>query len=202
MTQRLSMSGGIKDVMNKKSIDDDFLVKSAQKGIAGAYNSLLERYELKIRRTLYVYLNDSSQVNDLTQEVLLKVFRYLPYFKEESSFSTWLHRIIINTLKNHYRTMSSQIELESHYPYEAIESNNSSPEHQLIGLEFSAQVESALSRLSEDLKSCYGMFLFEGQSYDEIAKALDCPIGTVRSRIFRARKLMMHYVGHSHTLNS
>lgn len=188
----------IKDVMNKNTVvNDECLVRAAQKGVAGAFNLLLERYSIKIQQTLYFYLNDSSQVNDLTQEVLFKVFRHLPYFKEESSFSTWLHRIILNTLKNHFRSISTQDVLSVEYVYEDLVSTNLSPEHQLINIELGEQVESALSRLSAELKSCYGMHVFEGQSYDEIAKAMGCPIGTVRSRIFRARKLMIDYVGYN-----
>ncbi|MGL6029192.1 MAG: sigma-70 family RNA polymerase sigma factor [Legionella sp.] len=183
--------------MNKKTVDDECLIRAAQKGVASAFNLLLERYRAKIQQTLYFYLNDSSQVNDLTQEVLFKVFRHLPYFKEESSFPTWLHRIILNTLKNHFRSICAQDSLSVECIYEDLVSTNLSPEHQLISLELGEQVESALSRLSAELKLCYGMHVFEGQSYDEIAKVMDCPIGTVRSRIFRARKLMIDYVGYN-----
>lgn len=176
---------------------DEHLVKLAQNGNTKAYNELFKRYHPKIQQMIYFYIHDRASVNDLEQEVLLKVFRHLHYFKEESQFSTWLYRIIQNTIKNHLRTMSLRLDSEAQFAKEQYSTTYRSPESQLMNRELGEQVESAISRLSEDLRLCYGMHIFEGKTYEDIAKKMHCPIGTVRSRIFRARKLMIDFVGHS-----
>lgn len=180
------------------SCSDEQLVRLAQNGNINAYNTLLGRYHHKIQQIIYFYIHDQASVNDLAQDVLLKVYRYLDYFKEQSLFSTWLYKIIHNTIKNYFRAINQRIDSEKQYindeHYTAL---GSSPEYALINSEFGEQIESAISRLSEDLRICYGMYLFEGYSYEDIAKKMHCPIGTVRSRIFRARKLLINYIGHS-----
>lgn len=178
--------------MNDKiGYSDEDLVNLAQQGDKEAYNLLFARYTNKIQQIIYFHINDRTYVNDLTQEVLLKVYRYLHYFKEKSQFSTWLYRITHNTIKNYYRSLSTrsdlEIELEDNQEYLA----HQSPEYTLILIEFGEQLELAVSLLSDDLRLCYGMYLFDGQSYEAIAEKMACPIGTVRSRIFRARKLLM-----------
>ncbi|MCL5271900.1 MAG: sigma-70 family RNA polymerase sigma factor [Gammaproteobacteria bacterium] len=181
--------------MNKEtSYSDKYLIELARNGNELAYNRLLERYNHKVQKIIAFYVNDRSYAKDLAQEVLLKVYRYLRYFKEESQFSTWLNKIIQNTIKNYYRSKTLQIDSEAHFVAEQNLTYNNSPEHQLINTEFSIQIENAISRLSEELKLCYGLHVFEGQRYEDIAKKLDCPIGTVRSRIYRARKLVTHFI--------
>lgn len=177
------------------SCSDEYLVRLSQQGYSDACNILLQRYNHKVQQFIYFYVNDQTLVHDLAQEVLLKVYRHLKYFKEDSQFSTWLYRIVQNTLKNHFRSISLRLDSEAHYADEYYHSLCHSPEHQLINIEFGEQIAIAISRLSEELRICYGMHIFEGQTYEDIAKEMQCPIGTVRSRIFRARKLMMDYVG-------
>ncbi len=180
------------------SYSDEQLVGLAQNGNINAYNILLGRYHHKIQQIIYFYIHDQASVNDLSQDVLLKVYRYLDYFKEESLFSTWLYKIIQNTIKNYFRSINQRMDSEKQYiKDEQYTSVGSSPEYTLINIEFGEQIESAISRLSEDLRICYGMYLFEGSTYEDIAKKMHCPIGTVRSRIFRARKLLISYIGHS-----
>ncbi|BCA95500.1 RNA polymerase sigma factor [Legionella antarctica] len=181
----------------KTGDSDEQLVRLAQKGNINAYNMLLGRYDHKIQHIIYFYTNDRSTVNDLAQEVLFKVYRYLDYFKEESTFSTWLYKITQNTVKNHFRTVSQRLDSEAQFVNEQYSVLNSSPEHLLINMEFGKQIESAISRLSEELRICYGMHILQGFTYEDIAKKMHCPIGTVRSRIFRARKLLINYIGQS-----
>ncbi|WP_058534991.1 sigma-70 family RNA polymerase sigma factor [Legionella saoudiensis] len=179
--------------MNRNvSYSDEELVNLARQGNKEAYNLLFTRYHNKVQQIIYFHLNDQSHVNDIAQEVLIKVFRYLRYFKEQSQFSTWLYRITKNTIKNHYRSASIRTDLETVFEENQTHSmTHQSPEYALIIIEFSEQLELAISMLSEELRACYGMHIFDGQTYEDIAKKMDCPIGTVRSRIFRARKLLM-----------
>jgi RNA polymerase sigma-70 factor (ECF subfamily) len=176
---------------NNASYSDEDLVNLAQQGDMRAYNLLLARYNSKIQQIIYFHINDQAYVHDLAQEVLLKVYRYLHYFKEKSQFSTWLYRITQNTIKNHYRTTNLNTDLEKQLIDNQEHTVHPSPEYLLINIEFGEQVELAISMLSDDLRVCYAMHLFEGHTYEDIAKKMDCPIGTVRSRIFRARKLLM-----------
>ncbi len=181
--------------MNKDtSYTDEYLVELARNGNALAYNTLLERYNHKVQQIICFYINDPSNAKDLAQEVLLKVYRYLDRFKEESQFSTWLYKITQNTIKNYYRSRTMQLDSEAHYVDEQYSIYYHSPEHQLMNMEFNKQIEHAISQLSEELRLCYGLHVFEGHKYEEIAKKLDCPIGTVRSRIYRARKLLTDFV--------
>lgn len=175
---------------------DGALVRFAQAGNARAYSLLLERYDYKIRQIIYFNVNDQSHVNDLAQEVFLKIFRHLEDFKEESEFSTWLFRIVHNTIKNYYRTMSLRINSEAQFANEQSLCFFSSPEKQIMNEELGELVDAAVAQLSEDLRLCYGMHLFEGQTYEAIAERMRCPIGTVRSRIFRARRLVKCFVSH------
>jgi RNA polymerase sigma-70 factor, ECF subfamily len=179
---------------NQFSSNDGYLIQLAQKGNKEAYDNLLSRYHHKIKQIIYFYVNDHANANDLVQEVLLKVFRYLPDFKEDSEFSTWLYRIVQNTIKNYFRSASLRLDSEAQFANEQSMSLCSSPEYQLMNIELGELVENAVARLSEDLRLCYGMHVFEGQTYEAIAQRMHCPIGTVRSRIFRARKLVMGFV--------
>lgn len=180
---------------SETSYSDEQLVALAQDGNTNAYNMLLGRYHHKIQQVIYFYINDRASVNDLTQEVLIKVYRYLDYFKEESLFSTWLYKITQNTIKNYFRAVSQRLDSEAQFVNEHYSSLGHSPESLLINMEFGEQIESAISRLTEELRLCYGMHLLEGYTYEDIAKRMHCPIGTVRSRIFRARKLLINYIG-------
>jgi RNA polymerase sigma-70 factor, ECF subfamily len=184
------------EVMEKNtSYSDEHLIGLARNGNAQAYASLFERYRLKIQQIIYFYTNDHSHVNDLSQEVLIKIYRHLHYFKEECQFSTWLYRVTQNTIKNYFRSVALRVDSEAQFADVYYADNYESPEGQLLNNEFNEQIQYAISRLSEELRICYGMHIFEGQTYEDIAKRLDCPIGTVRSRIYRARKLMADYVG-------
>lgn len=179
------------------SCTDEQLITDAQKGNKEAYNTLLTRYSTKLTHLISFNVIDQSQVHDISQEVLLKVYRYLPHFKLESQFSTWLYRITKNTIKNHYRMTTLRLESETEFAYQQNHNSNESPEYQASSIELGKQVEEAIAQLSQELRDCYGLHTFEGQSYEEIAKEMNCPIGTVRSRIYRARKLLSDSVNNN-----
>lgn len=180
---------------NKTSYSDEDLVTLAQQGSRDAFNLLFARYYNKVVKIIHFHIHDQTHVNDLAQEVLLKAYRYLSYFKEQCHFSTWLYRITQNTIKNYYRTASISTDLEAEFAEDKDYSEQQSPECLLINSELGEQLNSAIARLSADLRDCYGMYLFDGQTYEDIARKMDCPIGTVRSRIFRARKLLRASIG-------
>lgn len=179
-------------------VSDNYLVKLAQRGDSKAYQALIKRYYAKISKIMYVNVNDHHMANDLTQEVLLKIVRYLRRFKVESEFYTWVYRIAQNTIKNHYRASQIRAVNENELIYELSHRVHHSPEHHLMQLELTKEVEKNLQKLSEDLRECYGRFQFEGKSYEIIAKEMNCPIGTVRSRIFRARKILTDAIQTKH----
>lgn len=181
--------------MDKSPPSDKDLVRLAQQGNLKAYNALLDRHHQKIKQIIHFYIADQANVNDLVQDVFLKIIRHFQDFKEESEFSTWMYRIVQNTLKNYFRAIDLRLDSETQYANEQSFSLSASPEHQLMNIELSDLIETAVSQLSEDLRLCYGMHIFEGQTYETIAQRMHCPIGTVRSRIFRARKLVMGLVG-------
>lgn len=176
------------------SYSDKHLVSLAQQGNMHAYNLLFERYNSKILKIIYFQIHDHANLNDLAQDVLIKVFRYLPDFKEQSEFSTWLYKITKNTIKNHYRILDQRLEGEAQYLAGNEDTFSDSPERGAINLEFNEQLELALAALPEDLRTSYSLHTFEGQSYEDIAVEMNCPIGTVRSRIFRARKLLIDFM--------
>lgn len=166
------------------------LVRRAQGGDRSSCNLLLQQYSDKIKQMIVFHVNDKSMVHDLSQEVFLKIYRYLPHFKQESQFPTWLYRITQNTIKNYYRSMSPFLDSESFLSYQQEQRGNQNPESMMMCMELNYLLETALVSLPEELRLCYDLHVLEGQSYEDISRIMDCPIGTVRSRIHRARKLL------------
>lgn len=183
---------------NMPSVDDVSLVRLACKGNGVALNQLLKRYHYKTKKIVFFYFNNETHADDLTQEVLLKVFLNLHCFKEDSQFSTWVYRITQNTIKNYLRLHQLRAISEEEYINDQAIAEDYTPEQQLIYNELGEQIIKALARLSDDLKLCYGKYALEGKSYECIANEMHCPIGTVRSRIFRARQLLIDFVSNSH----
>jgi len=179
--------------MSEKAIDQE-LVKQAQAGDTKAFEMLVTRYQQKVANIISRYVRDRDEVLDVTQEVFIKVYKALPRFRGDSAFYTWIYRIAINTSKNHLvarsrRIQNSDVEPEEAERYaSALEMQNfDTPEAEYARQEIETAVTRAVDDLPEDLRSAIVMREVDGMSYDEIAKAMDCPIGTVRSRIFRAR---------------
>jgi RNA polymerase sigma-70 factor, ECF subfamily len=174
---------------------DHELVSMVQQGDKRAFDLLVLKYQQKVASLISRYIRDSTEVMDVTQEAFLKAYRALPGFRGESAFYTWLYRIAINTVKNHLvaqgrRPPGDDVEAEV---AEQMEMGNrlrefGTPENHLLTEEIARTVQQALDELPTDLRTAIVLREFEGLSYEEIANAMDCPIGTVRSRIFRARE--------------
>jgi RNA polymerase sigma-70 factor (ECF subfamily) len=181
--------------MAERGIDQQ-LVERAQRGDKRAFELLVEKYQRRLARLVSRLVKDPGEVEDVTQEAFIKAYRALPSFRGDSAFYTWLYRIGVNTAKNYLvatgrRTpTSTDVEAEEAEGFEGGEllRDINTPESLLLSKEIGATVNAAIDALPEELRSAIQLRELEGMSYDEIAKLMDCPIGTVRSRIFRARE--------------
>jgi RNA polymerase sigma-70 factor, ECF subfamily len=181
--------------MSDREIDRQ-LVERAQRGDKQAFELLVEKYQRKLARLLSRFIRDPAEVEDVTQEAFIKAYRALPAFRGDSAFYTWLYRIGINTAKNYLMAMgrraptSTEIEAEDAEGFEEGEQlrDINTPESLLMSNEIAETVNSTIEQLPEELRTAIQMREIDGMSYEDIAKAMDCPIGTVRSRIFRARE--------------
>ncbi|HEY6967463.1 MAG TPA: RNA polymerase sigma factor RpoE [Burkholderiales bacterium] len=181
--------------MSERAVDQQ-LVERAQRGDKRAFELLVEKYQRKLARLLSRLIRDPGEVEDVTQEAFIKAYRALPSFRGDSAFYTWLYRIGINTAKNYLVAMgrraptSTDVEAEEAEGQEGGEllRDINTPESLLLSKEIGDTVNSAIESLPEELRSAIQLRELDGMSYEEIAKLMDCPIGTVRSRIFRARE--------------
>jgi RNA polymerase sigma-70 factor (ECF subfamily) len=175
---------------------DSQLVARAQQGDQQAFNLLVVKYQRKLSRLLSRFIRDQAEVEDVTQEAFIKAYRALPAFRGDSAFYTWLYRIGINTAKNYLMAMgrraptSTEVGAEEAEGFEEGEQlrDINTPESVLLSNEIAETVNSTIEQLPEELRRAIQMREIEGMSYEDIALAMDCPIGTVRSRIFRARE--------------
>ncbi len=174
---------------------DQQLVERVQRGDKRAYDLLVLKYQHRIVSLVSRYMRDQSEVLDVTQEAFIKAYRALPGFRGDSAFYTWLYRIAINTAKNYLvsrsrRPPDSDIDVDQgDYQGESLAlSDIESPENRLEADQLEAVVYKAIDDLPEELKIAVTLREFDGLSYEEIAGVMDCPVGTVRSRIFRARE--------------
>jgi RNA polymerase sigma-70 factor (ECF subfamily) len=181
--------------MSDRDIDQQ-LVERVQRGDKQAYGLLVEKYRRKLGRLLSRFIRDPAEVEDVVQEAFIKAYRALPNFRGESAFYTWLYRIGINTAKNYLVAMgrrpqtSTEIEVDDAEHFEEGEDLRTmdTPETELMSKEIAKTVQLAIEALPDDLRTAIVLREIEGLSYEEIAAAMNCPIGTVRSRIFRARE--------------
>ncbi len=174
---------------------DRRLIERVQQGDRAAFDALVRKYEGKLIKLIGRYVKDQSEVLDVAQESFLKAYRALPNFRGDSAFYTWLYRIAINTAKNHLVAQGRRPPAEDidsvtaeHYDGESNLKDYGTPEHQILKDEIERTVIEAIDALPPDLRAAITLRELEGLSYEEIAEAMDCPIGTVRSRIFRARE--------------
>jgi RNA polymerase sigma-70 factor (ECF subfamily) len=180
--------------MGERNVDRE-LVQRVQKGEKNAFDVLVRKYQFKIIKLISRYVHDPNEAMDVAQEAFLKAYRALPGFRGESAFYTWLYRIAINTAKNYLvaqgrRPPGSDIDAHDAEQYEgqSLLKEYETPERLLLKDEIEATVFKAIEDLPEDLRTAITLRELEGMSYEEIAQAMGCPIGTVRSRIFRARE--------------
>ena len=181
--------------MSEREIDQK-LVERAQAGDKHAFELLVAKYQRKLGRLLSRFVRDAAEVEDVAQEAFIKAYRALPSFRGESAFYTWLYRIGINTAKNHL--LANKRRPPANTPFDAEEAESfeeggllhevSTPENELMSKQVVDVVQASLQQLPEDLRSALTLREIEGLSYEEIASVMNCPIGTVRSRIFRARE--------------
>ena len=174
---------------------DQQLVVKVQKGDKRAFDLLVLKYQHKIFGLISRYVRDADEVQDVAQEAFIKAYKALPRFRGDSAFYTWLYRIAINTAKNHLvsrsrRPPGTDVEVQDAEYYESGGAlrDIENPETALYGAELKAVVEGAIGALPEDLRTAVTLREFDGLSYEDIADIMDCPVGTVRSRIFRARE--------------
>ncbi|WP_440995573.1 RNA polymerase sigma factor RpoE [Arhodomonas sp. SL1] len=177
------------------SESDAALVARAKAGDKQAFNVLVLKYQHKLIKLISRYVHDQSEAMDVAQEAFIKAYRALPRFRGDSSFYTWLYRIAINTAKNHLVSMGrrppdSDVDAQDaeRYDVDSPLKDHESPEALARRDEVQQAVLDAIEELPEDLRTAVTLREFEGMTYEEIAQAMDCPIGTVRSRIFRARE--------------
>ena len=180
--------------MGEKQVDK-VLVERVQKGDKRAFDLLVQKYQHKIVNLISRYVSDHAEQLDVAQEAFIKAYRAIGNFRGDSAFYTWLYRIAINTAKNHLvalgrRPPASDIDSADaeQYDFDTRLKDRDTPENELLKDEIEATVFAAIAELPEDLKTAITLREMEGMSYEEIAQAMECPIGTVRSRIFRARE--------------
>ena len=181
--------------MGDREVDQQ-LVERAQRGDKRAFELLVMKYQRKLGRLLSRMVRDPGEVEDVTQEAFIKAYRALPNFRGESAFYTWLYRIAINTAKNYLVALGRRAPTTTEFDNEDAESfddaealrDTATPENELMGREVAAAVNKAVDSLPDDLRTAITLREIEGLSYEEIAGVMNCPIGTVRSRIFRARE--------------
>jgi RNA polymerase sigma-70 factor (ECF subfamily) len=187
--------------MSNESTDKE-LVKRVQKGDKGAFDLLVLKYEHKIVNLVMRYVRDPETALDISQEAFIKAYRALPRFRGDSAFYTWLYRIAVNTAKNHLaaqrrRPMDIELDLQDpeQYGLHAKLKETDTPESVSLGHELQESLERAIQALPDDLRTAIVLRELDGMSYEEIAQTMDCPVGTVRSRIFRARDAIGKKVG-------
>ncbi|MBT8446439.1 MAG: RNA polymerase sigma factor RpoE [Gammaproteobacteria bacterium] len=174
---------------------DQALVERVQRGDSRAFDLLVQKYQTRIVKLVSRYVREPNDALDIAQEAFLKAYRALPNFRGDSAFYTWLYRIAINTAKNYLVSLSRrpmEVDLDrgdgDNYDIETIQHDVATPERLLATEQIREQILQALDELPDDLRTAITLREMDGMSYEDIAVTMGCPIGTVRSRIFRARE--------------
>jgi RNA polymerase sigma-70 factor (ECF subfamily) len=175
---------------------DQILVERVQRGDQEAFGLLVTKYQRKLIRLLSRLIRDPAEVEDVAQETFIKAYRALPNFRGDSAFYTWLYRIGVNNAKNwllsHGRRAPTSTETDSEeaegYAENELLHDTDTPEHMLMSKQIAETVNGAIEKLPHELRTAITLRELDGLSYEEISEAMNCPIGTVRSRIFRARE--------------
>jgi RNA polymerase sigma-70 factor, ECF subfamily len=184
--------------MSDRLVDQE-LVERVQAGDKRAFDLLVLKYQRKVQRLVSRFVRDSGEVDDVVQEAFIKAYRALPTFRGDAAFYTWIYRIAINCAKNYLASPARRIVPQSDLisedddDAESFERNDglhdvATPDAEYASKQIAEAVNRAMAALPDDLRTAVTLREIEGLSYEEIAEAMDCPIGTVRSRIFRARE--------------
>jgi RNA polymerase sigma-70 factor, ECF subfamily len=181
--------------MGDREVDQQ-LVERAQRGDKQAFELLVVKYQRKLGRLLSRFIRDPAEVEDVAQEAFIKAYRALPSFRGDSAFYTWLYRIGINTAKNYLVALGRRAPTTTEFDSEEAENfedgdqlrDLNTPEAELMTRQIAATVNQTMEELPEELRTAITLREIEGMSYEDIANVMNCPIGTVRSRIFRARE--------------
>jgi RNA polymerase sigma-70 factor (ECF subfamily) len=181
--------------MGDREVDQQ-LVERAQRGDKRAFELLVVKYQRKLARLLSRFIRDPGEVEDVAQEAFIKAYRALPSFRGDSAFYTWLYRIGINAAKNYLVAMGRRAPTSTEHDAEEAETFDdgdqlrdiNTPENLLMSKQVAGVVNAAMEQLPEELRTAITLREIEGMSYEDIAEIMNCPIGTVRSRIFRARE--------------
>ena len=187
--------------MGENNNDDKELVKRAQKGDKIAFDALVIKYQYKVINLVTRFVKDDDEAKNIAQEAFIKAYRGLATFRGDSAFYTWLYRIAINAAKNYLLSQRRKlpaytVDIEDAEHMESARSLQEldTPEAKMLTSEIENTVYQAIRELPEDLKTAITLRELEGMTYDEIAAVMECPIGTVRSRIFRARETIDRYL--------
>jgi RNA polymerase sigma-70 factor (ECF subfamily) len=184
-------------VASSVEVTDEALVKRVQAGDKKAFDLLVLKYQNRVIHLVNRYLRDPSEAQDVAQDAFIKAYRAIATFRGESAFYTWIYRIAINTAKNHMmnrsrRPAEEDIDPEVAEQFEGVDSlkDVDTPDAILVSEEIAVIIQHALDDLPSELRIAISLREFDGLSYDEIAETMSCPVGTVRSRIFRAREFI------------
>lgn len=181
---------------------DDELVKHFKQGDQKAFDLLVIKYQSRVQAIVGRYLShEPDSIQDIAQETFIKAYRALPKFRGDSQFYTWLFRIAVNCAKNYLSAQSIRTPVvdismddEDFFSDHSALRIDENPESQQIGKETEAKVRKVLDKLPKDLSNIIALREFQGMSYEDISVVMDCPVGTVRSRIFRAREMLMNHL--------
>ena len=191
----MNMPRPVVDLEPGKADADQELVRRVQRGDKAAFDVLVRKYQHKIVKLVTRYVHDGAEALDVSQEAFIKAYRAIHGFRGDSAFYTWLYRIAINTAKNHLvaegrRPLDHGMDLQDpdQYDMHTRLQDTDTPERLLLTDEIQRTVEAAIAELPEDLRTAIVLRELEGMSYEQIAETMGCPVGTVRSRIFRARE--------------
>ncbi|MCV2403923.1 RNA polymerase sigma factor RpoE [Marinomonas sp. C2222] len=187
--------------MQNETSSDWTLVEKVQQGDKRAFDLLVLKYQHKVVSLVSRYVHDKSEALDVAQESFIKAYRAISNFRGDSAFYTWLYRIAVNTAKNHLvsrsrRPPESDVELDNDEIYSAHEalSDIASPDAKLNSERLETLIHQVIKNLPEELRSALTLREFDGLSYEDISIIMDCPVGTVRSRIFRAREAVEKHI--------
>jgi len=176
---------------------DQLLVERVKAGDKHAFDLLVLKYQHRIIKLIMRYVRDPAEAMDVSQEAFLKAYRAIPKFRGDSSFYTWMYRIAINTAKNHIVAAhrrpleyASDISDSEEFEWHSNLQNMDTPERQAIADELRRTIEDTIASLPDELRSAITLRELDGLTYEEISLVMDCPVGTVRSRIFRAREAL------------